>query len=347
MVERARQLQCAFLDDDQLCAVQKKHGHSALPAACQAFPFGFMQDEEKRPVAQLSRYCPSIRENYGEPIARVLASKLTQAGGAKPLTVRMGLKSGRTLPQEQYLLLAAAWREVLRGNVAAAVLRAYHLTDRFDELLPSSSSSRAEAEAALTKARDASAPELVRAKRPSFSARLLFALVLGGLSYPVRVILDSAVRRPGTLTRWRAAWTKLQWFLGLGRVDLLHVERPVALGRIDDVAPFLDAPAAEPIHAYLRELIDRRQLFARQTYLARALVELGLAVTVISRYARARASAEGLTAVRPSDVAEGIGVAELTLSHQSAEREGYVLSQLRLKLMSDPDAFRQLLASEA
>jgi len=76
------------------------------------------------------------------------------------------------------------------------------------------------------------------------------------------------------------------------------------------------------------------------------LVDLAFAVAIISRSARARAAAAGLEQVRPADVAEGIGIAELTLSHRGGAEQGSVLSQLELKLMGDPQAFRRFLASE-
>ncbi len=344
MVERERVLQCVFLDDDLLCAVQKKHGHSAIPEACQAFPFGFMKDEQQRPVAQLSRYCPSIRDNYGKPLAEVVQDKLKQAGGAKPIAPRMGLKSGRTLPKEQYLLLADAWRELLHDNPADAVMHAYELTDRFDEALKPSEPSTEQVRQALAAAAEQPSSPLAR-RNAGFSARLLFAHLFGSLTYPVRLLTDFAVRRPTLLARLQAGLIKLRWLFGLGRAELLHVPGKVPLGAIERVARFLDTPQAQPINAYLRELLDRRQPFARPTYLARALVDLGFAVALISRYARARAAAAGLSQVREADVAEGIGIAELTLSHDA--EQGMVMSQLRLQLMSDPDAFRKLLASEA
>jgi lysine-N-methylase len=348
MVERDRQLQCVFLDDDMLCAVQKKHGHHAIPQACQAFPFGFMNDEERRPVAQLSRYCPSIRDNYGKPLAEQVQPKLAQAGGAKPLAARMGLKSGRTLPSEQYLLLASAWRELFRDNPARAVVHAYELTDRVDELLQPAAPSGQEVSEALADAKRAHlVSDLPRRRRPTFAARLFFAHVLGSLSYPVRTLVPFNARRPSLVAQIGAGWSKLRWLLGFGGADLLHVAGRVPLGAIDRVERFLGGPLSEPVNAYLQELIDRRQPFARQTYLSRALVDLGLVVAIVSRYARARAAAAGLSQVRSSDVAEGIGIAELTLSHQAFGEQGFVLSQLRLSLMSDPGAFRRFLASEA
>lgn len=344
MVEREGQLQCCFLDDDLLCAVQKKHGHDALPAACQAFPFGFMKDEQQRPVAQLSRYCPSIRENYGKPLADSVQEKLAQAGGAKPLAARMGLKSGRTLGTEQYLLVAEAWRELCQGNPAQALARAYALTDAFDERLEAADASRAQVQATLKRAQREVAVSPLAASGPGFSARLFFSHVLGGLSYPARLLSVAAARRPGFWLRVRAAWVSFCWLLGGGSAQLLHVRDPVPLGRIDRVARFLGGPLAEPINAYLRELLARRQPFARQTYLTRVLVELAFAVAIISRFARARAAAEGLEQVRAADVAEGIGIAELTLSHGA--QQDSMLSQLELKLMGDPQAFRRFLASE-
>jgi lysine-N-methylase len=64
MREHKEKLACLFLDDDLLCRLHKRHGHEFIPAPCLAFPFGFSENEKSQPVALLSRYCPSIRDNY-------------------------------------------------------------------------------------------------------------------------------------------------------------------------------------------------------------------------------------------------------------------------------------------
>src|SRR6187549_2508363 len=86
MIERDRSLRCVFLDDDLLCSLHKAHGHEFIPATCQAYPFGFQTHESGRPVALLSRYCPSIRDRRGAEIEPMLPKKLEQAGGARPLS---------------------------------------------------------------------------------------------------------------------------------------------------------------------------------------------------------------------------------------------------------------------
>lgn len=353
MIEKDRQLQCVFLDEDLLCGLQKRHGHESLPPACQAFPFGFLKNEESQSVTLLSQYCPSIRDNYGEPLSSLIEDKWQQVGGARPLAPRMGLRSGRTLGQKQYATLVRAWQEVLQKNSPVqGVVRAYELSDQFDEALPESAGkdpSLAEVERALSQVQNGAGEfqELPRRKGPNFSARLFYAHLLGSLSYPSRVVTETSAQKPSWWKTWGSWTNQLSWFLGVGSVDLLHVSGRVRPGKINRVERFLSGPEGARVSSYLVNVLERRQAFVQQTYLTRSLVDLGLMVALISRFARARALGEGRLQVNESDVKEGLGVADLLIAHQADAEQTTVLAQLRLQLMSDPSAFRAFLASEA
>jgi hypothetical protein len=79
----------------------------------------------------VSRRCPSIRDGYGEPLTqRRVEEKLAQAGGARSLAARMGLKSGRTLVLEHYTRLADVWRELFVEHPLEAVVTAYESPTR-------------------------------------------------------------------------------------------------------------------------------------------------------------------------------------------------------------------------
>jgi lysine-N-methylase len=351
MVERNGELQCVLLDDDDLCALHKRHGHAALPSACQAYPFGFVKNERQQVVAQLSPHCPSIRDNRGEPVGGLVRAKLKESGAPLTLAPRMGLRSGRTLPTAQYAALVNAWQSFAAEKTPLeAVLASYELTDFFDEALPGKDFDTQEVTRALGTATErqatAPSPPLARRARPTWHARVLYAHLLGGLSAPSRLLAPYAAARP-SLGRRLGAWgNQLAWLLSMGSVDLLHVPGRVAVRKIDRVPPFLSGPLGAPVGQYLGRVLEGRQLLTRQTYLTRVLVDLGLGVAVISRFARARAVGHGRPEVERSDVLEGIGIADLLFAHRT-DTKNPVIDNLRLTLMSDPAAFRRFLASEA
>ena len=349
MREENGTLACGFLDDDLLCSLQKRHGHSFLPAACQSFPFGFSKNEEGQPVALLSRYCPSIRDNYGDPVTDVVQDKYAQVGGARPMSERMGFKSGRALPKHQYVAVVKHWESILQegGSPAESLSKVYDFTDAFDEALPPKVPEKEEIKAAIKKGAAKSSQPLSSRKRLSFDARVLLALLLGSLSYPSRVLVAHRVTPVSFWERLRSWGNKLAWLFSFGTVALLFVKRPVKVRRVGKVKPFLAGEFGALVRDYLLELLMRRYGMTKKTYLNRVIVDMAMMTVVASRYARAAASAEGRNTVEPADVKEGIGIAELLFAHQGEGTQSVALNQMRQKLMASPKKFRALLASEA
>lgn len=348
MREENEKLACVFLDDDLLCSLHKKHGHEFIPAPCQAFPFGFSENEKGQPVALLSRYCPSIRDNYGEPVEDVISEKLKQAGGAAPMAEKMGLRSGRVLPRVQCAEVVEKWREILgKSNPVDALTRIYDFTDSLDDHLPRTKKPNdGELRIALEKAFEDSEALQLAPRKLGFGGRVLLSHLLGGICYPSRVLLAHRMA-PVTFGEKVRSWVnRLAWLFRVGSVKLLFVEVPVRVRSIDSIPGFLRSEAGRLVAEYLQELIDRRQGMQKQTYLSRVVTDMALMTTLISHYARAAASAERLTQVEPRHVKEGIGIAELLFSHQGDAGQSVVLHQLRLNLMSNPDDFRRLLAAE-
>ncbi len=355
MREVDRRLQCVFLDGDMLCSLHKKHGHQFIPAPCQAYPFGFSQNEAGQSVALLSRYCPSIRDDRGAPVEPLLPEKLEQAGGARPLGPKLGLRSGRVLGPSGMGQISEAWRAELRDEAldpVSALMRIYALLDALDETLPKVKSPGApEVRTALDAARALSLertwPLTARGtKRPPFNARVLYAYLLGGLCYPSRVLLAHRTEKLGFFERVRALGNRLAFLFGFGTVDLYLAGARVPVGRIGRVRPFLGAPLGRVVSDYLSEVLLRRQGMARQTYFFRVLVDLALMTIVVSRHARAAAAGRGAPEVTEADVREGIGIAELLFSHQGEGAQSAVLQTLRLKLMASEKDFRALVESE-
>lgn len=341
-------LACVFLDDDMLCSLHKRHGHAFIPANCQSYPFGFSKNEDGESVALLSRYCPSIRDNYGESVSTVIEEKLAQVGGAQAMAEKMGLRSGRTLARTHYARVVREWTEILKsGSLPEALSAVFDFTDRIDEALPKKKDlGKEEVEAALTAAHERTVREPIAARpRLDFNARIFFGYLLGGLCYPSRVM---HAHRVTAVTYWESvrSWgNRLAWFFGWGTARLIFVNNPVAPGRVARVAPVLTAEGGDLVRGFLIEVLQRRQGMSSQTYLHRVVVDLALMTVLISRYARAAASAEGLSAATAAHVKEGIGVAELLFTHQGGANLT-VLDQLRYKLMTGRSDFRRLLAHE-
>lgn len=347
MRERQGSLACVFLDDDLLCSLHKRHGHEFLPTPCQAFPFGFSENERKQPVALLSRYCPSIRDDYGDPVEPILRDKLELIGGTLPMSEKMGLRSGRVLPRAQYARVIERWRSLLEGAPPAdALARIYDFTDSLDVHLPRAKHPNdKELRLALERAEQEEIVPLAPG-RMRLGGRILIALLLGALSYPTRVLLAQRTTPIGLGEKVRSWMNRLSWLLGIGRVRLQFVDAPVRVARVERVERFLRGKLGVLVSDYLREVLVRRQGMQKQTYLSRIISDLALMTTVISRYARAAASAEGCQSVQERHVKEGIGIAELLFTHQTDAGQSYVLHQLRFNLMSDRKDFRRLLASE-
>lgn len=355
MREQDRRLQCVFLDDDGLCSVQKRSGHAAIPRSCQAFPFGFVRGEEGALVAQLSLLCPSIRDDRGEPVAGQLEEKAQQKGDAGRMAASMETLGGAALSRAQYLRVVKEWDDLLaiEGSPADALARIRDLQGAFDAALPEGAAQVTDdsVSAALTGARGQEVEPLVPRRRPSFLARVLFAVILSGLCYPARLRVPHRAGAAASprLEGLRSFWCKLAWLLGMGTVDMLFTAAPLRLRRVARTERFLSGAEGALVRDYLRLVLSRRQVFATgQSSLAAVLVELALATAVISHFARCRAAAEGRARVTAEDVREGISVAELRVLHHAAPSgEDGILPRLRALLLASRDGFRQVLASEA
>ncbi|MGK4009312.1 YkgJ family cysteine cluster protein [Sorangium sp. So ce1036] len=354
MLEKDRRLQCVFLDDDLLCSLQKRFGHEYIPRSCQAFPFGFVRDEEDVVVAQLSQLCPSIRDNYGDPVDRQLRAKLQQRGESERMSTALATLRGVILSRPQYLRIARHWEEQLAvdASPASTLARLYDWTTALERALPAGGERATDAalEAAFQQAHAHEAAPLAPRRRPSFHARVLFAFLLGNLCYPSRV---RQAHRVGTapfaeLQGLRSLGNKAAWMLGRGTVDMLFIPRPFKLQHVRTVDRFLDGEQGALVRDYLRLALQRRHIFSAPRHLLAAVLDLSLATAVISRFARCRAAADGRTQVAAEDVREGISVAELVLlSHAALSEQGRLMKNLRWLLLTKRESFRGVLETEA
>jgi lysine-N-methylase len=352
--EEDRGPQCVFLDDDLLCSMQKQFGHDYLPRTCQAFPFAFTRGEKGVIIAQLSQLCPSIRDSYGLPVEKQLRTKLLQKGTTAQMSTEMGTLTGIALSQTQYLRVARRWEEELASTASPAttIARLYDLTLAFESALPAGLERTTDAavDEALRQADERGPAPLAPRKSPSLPARVLFAYLLGYLCYPSRLKLANRIgKAPASrLSGWRSLGNKIAWMLGWGTVDMQFVPRPFNLRRVKAVDRFLSESEGGLVREYLRLVLQRRQIFSQPRHLLAVVLDLALATTVISRFARCRAAADDRTRVTPDDVREGISVAELVLvSHVDPSAHGPLMIRLRSLLITNRERFRGVLATEA
>ena len=353
MRDHDRRLQCVFLDDDGLCGMQKKFGHEYIPRSCQSFPFGFRRNERGQVVAELSHLCPSIRDNYGNPVGPQLKAKLAQRGEVDRMSSALSTRRRVFLSQKQYLMLARSWQTQLASDLAATDILAT-ICDQviaFENALPEGKEKVADTivTRALEEARSETVPAPLEPRRePSFQARAMFSYLLGGLCYPSRVRHDHRVGPAPKLMGMRGFFNKLAWMRGRGKVDMLFVPRPFRLQHVSRIAPFLTTAEGALARDYLALMVERRQIFSEPRYILASVVDMCLAVVLISRFARCSALAHEREKVEAPDVHEGISVAELVLSsHIVFAEEGATMKNLRALLMSDRNRLRHFLAGEA
>lgn len=344
--------QCVFLDDDELCSMQKKLGHDFLPQTCQSFPFGFVSNEKDQLVAQMSQLCPSIRDGIGDLVTvQRLRDKLSQKGGSERMSKAMATRHGRILTQSQYMRVVHKWLERLERQAPPLELLSelYDWTKAFEDALPGSSEKPDDAGVTEALAR-ADETQLFRFQLSTslpFQARTLHAYVLGGLSYPSRVALHHRIDPRSAMQSLRVLWTKLKWILCRGSVHVLYIRNPVPLGSVDGVERFLGTEKARPINRLLRLVLERRQIFRDPRFLMEVIIDLALSTIVISRYARCRAASEGRTEVQAADIHEGISIVELALlGHASQRQAGATLRNMRRTLIAARENYLRLLASE-
>lgn len=352
--EVSRSSQCVFLEDDLRCGMQKRFGHEYLSRACQAFPFAFTRGEKGVIVAQLSQVCPSIRDNYGRPVEQQVHDKLAQQGAAAPMSPEMGTLGSIGLSQTQYLRVVRRWEEELAttASPAATMARLLDITLAFEGALPGGVEQVTDAavDEAMRLADERASEPLAPRKSPSWPARVMFAYLLGYLCYPTRLKLAHRIGEApaARLLSWRSLANKLLWMLGRGTVDLQFVPKPFNLGRVKTVDRFLSESEGGLVRDYLRLVLQRRRIFAEPRHLLDVLLDLALATTIISRFARCRAAAEDRTRVTADDVREGISVAELVLvSHVHPSAHGPVMMNLRGLLITNRAWLQGVLASEA
>lgn len=359
MIEVERRLQCVFLDDDGLCGLQKQFGHAFIPAVCQAFPFEFVRDESGTVRPVLSHLCPSIRDNRGGPVSDRLEEKLAQAGGVHfEMPTSLSLGGGTLIGASGIAMLTDRWEEKLASSDSVP----HALADIYDETVLLRTALAREGAPRVPAGEDIFGRSLTAAIQshthqplPKSNdvppiANVLFALCLSIIAYPARVAMPHRVRRRGERapSLLDTLSTKLSFVLGRGEADLLLIEKPFPLERVSRVARFLSDDAAAPVRSFLRQVVARRGLFAGCQDITEAVFALGFGASLISRFARCAAAAEGLYRCEDRHIREGISAAELLVFTHARLLSGSALTRLILRgLAANRLSYRNVLIAEA
>lgn len=318
---------CAFLEEDDLCGIQRRYGHERIPVTCQYYPFGFFQDANGTLRVVTSKLCPSIRDNYGAPIMLNIGEKFLQSGGeAYSLTEWMTLSSTTVLTQPQYLLLAEVWEELLQEekSVGQALMACYDITSALAARFQGYEVVEDEAWAVALEEES----RMVRERRPELAgffgkrAHLYhrwesrFALYIA--TYRT-VIPDTVLETftPAEQRRFYFCYGSLlfQLVFRVGRIHCLFSEKPVPLRAVGKVRGILvHSQSQSLLRRYLCEVIHSGCLFASNRQLLVSLFNLGMAYALTGFFSRMQAAREGRKEASVTDLRDGVSAAEFALT---------------------------------
>jgi hypothetical protein len=248
----------------------------------------------------------------------------------------LGLSSGRTLTREEYGPLLARFDELLTDRSPQhALAEAYRWLETVTAALDTGSS----LPAALTIPTNRVAEHSIRRLRADY--RLFLVGILTEFGSGTASLF--ALRPRGAFSSLRTFWEAACLTLGFGRVRVFGGP-PVSARSLLAGRPASSAEASRALGVYLQELASRRQLFVRQTYLLRGLLELAFAATVATLVGRARALGAGRELVEAGDMESGIVVAESFVEAQLEGQSLVALEHLRSKMLAEESAYFGFLA---
>lgn len=355
--ESDQRLVCAFLDDDELCSQLKHHEREFWSRTCQTFPFEFIEDADGKVRVALSEHCPSIRNNYGEPLSPQLGKYLQANGGTKKLAKEMLIGAGTKLTQLQWMAVVEHWEGALQpaqgaATTGEALWQLFRLTVELGNLLVgqeevSDGTFNAKLNEAVAKV--VATPEATdqRKGQPSTLGRLLIALSLSRLTLPLRLI-DKP--RLSLRNAWFGYRNTIRLWKRQGEINLLQLPEDFDLARLSEIPPALANDEHENrVRTYFLGVIRRDNLFCEEgRSLHDIVLDLGLAYAVLQFVARCRALAAGRESVAAEDVGEGIAFAEcFFLYHYNRTPPPALLKLLMATLSTNEPAFRGILTVEA
>jgi lysine-N-methylase len=339
-IERNRRMVCGFLDEDDRCSIHRQMGEAALAHVCRAFPVDFLKENDGTVTPLLSHLCPSIRDNYGDPLEQKLPAFREAVPAPKLLPDHFEL--GGSLPGEARALLEDFWiRQLQTRPLREGLSRILEGMEKLSE--ERSVDNPPPLEDLLRQVEAGLETEPTVPTTPSLLGRLLLAFTLAPMAHPLR-LMD--LRGRGWSMRLALFRIMKALVQERGRLDLLMTPGEVELKKASEiVSPVLEATLEADIRRFLLIVIRRRDLFLRHSDATRAVLHLTLALVVISRFARIHAAASGRDRCELKDVREGISAAEFSvLFHGSNAPQGSLLDGIYNLAAQNPLTVRNLLA---
>lgn len=355
--ERDQRLVCAFLDEDELCSQLKHHDREFWSRTCQTFPFEFVEDASGEVRVALSEHCPSIRENYGEPLSPQLGKYLQASGGTKKLAKEMLIGAGTKLTQSQWMSVVEHWEAALQPTQGAATTgdalwQLFRLTVELgnqlvgqDEVSDGTFDAKLKEGVAKVVSKSGATDKLEN--QSSTLGRLLIALSLSRLTLPLRLI-DKP--RLSLRNAWFGYRNTIRLWKRQGDINLLQLPKNFDLAKLSGIPPALANDEHEQrVRTYFLGVVRRDNLFCEEgRSLHDIVLDLGLAYAVLQFVSRCRALAAGRESVAAEDLGEGIAFAEcFFLYHYNRTPPPALLKLLMATLSTNEPAFRGILTVES
>ena len=316
MIERARKIECLFLDPDGLCSIHRAEGHEAIPLSCQLFPFDFLESPSGEVHVSMSRLCPSIQDSYGNNIESILPTRF-QANGSRgrKLCETMDLGFQTALTYSQYTEITDHWITLLKSKkpLQEKLSWMHQMTLLIQKKLEQEKSpSDPLFQEALAEAKSLLfTPPSTPPTKGGLIGRILVALSLYRISYPVRVMRSIKFSLKESILRTQKI---LQLVREQGSIDLLYTSGRTSLENSKKILSAIESPMIqERLTDYFIEVICRKNIFEERRNLLEILFLFALAYTTLIRFAQIRASSQGRNSADPEDYREGIGIVEFSL----------------------------------
>ena len=130
---RKKNGKCAFLDDDGLCAIHKKHGENVKALACRLYPFHLLHWKDGKISVSFRFDCKAVSRNSGRPITQQTRQ---MRGFAKEL--ERGLKSNakysasiKSSPRD-LRIVADTYREIFLNEEISLAARLHYASSLLD-----------------------------------------------------------------------------------------------------------------------------------------------------------------------------------------------------------------------
>jgi lysine-N-methylase len=349
---------CAFLDADNLCAIQKQEGHAAIPKTCQDYPFSFVADGDRTIYSVTSYFCPSIRHNYGTPLNETIEARFRQWQEGRtmpslPDSIPMG---GFVLQKDAYLALADALEALFARpdlSVAQALLAGRQLLwEMIAANLGQASVSRESIEA-TTAAFSRQLPEQALPEVPErpLIGRVILSMELMALASEPLHLAHQAAGKPENNFRFVYIGQLLRMIQDQGTLMLWDFPKAVDLAqarvvRINEHNPELQAA----LKRYYLHLLKNRHLFCQGEDFIKTYFRLGGSYPMILKLARFLANAQDRREAAMEDYLDAIGYTDILVTSRSRTVQDW-LSKVRESitglLATRQDSFERLVLSES